>query len=200
MRYKKVTRVSRRYSPSPPRTARMSRTHVIEELRQSSPAPPSSPPPAPRAPTIIAPPSVRAETVVSRRTSRAPPTARAPSVRSTTRSHYVEVEEESASSVSSSDHDDVRSWTTAHTRKSSRSKTAAKAETEYSFHEREREVRREKVPSRPEFETYRYVNAPPDARRRSGSRTGNLDQSVSREEYRRVRERVVVDDDGRSRR
>jgi len=206
----------RRYSPSPPRVERVSRTRYIEERRPESISPPTTvaplPPPFPKPPTVSErppgppapppPPSFRSsthlettksETVKSRRTSRAP------SVRSATRTHYVEVEhdEETSSSSSSSSGPASKVPSKAashHTRKSSRSKAAtapppppptAPSVSEYSFHEREREFRRERgySGSRPmdEYETYRYIDAP-----RSKSRlSGNYDPRASRDSYRR---------------
>jgi hypothetical protein len=180
-RYKRVTRV-RRYEEPPPRVERSS--YYREERRAAEPVPTIiEPPPAP--PAIPPPPSAHSSTHITetRRTSRAP-TARAPSVRSTTRSHYVEVESEGTSSSSSSS-EDVRSQTT---RKTSKSTAPPPPASEYSVHEREHEVRRERGYSRPrgdEYETYRYVNAP--TRRSEEGRGG-------REGYRRERERIVIED------
>ena len=219
-RYKRVTRTrTRRYSPSPPRYERVSRTRYTEERRPSHY---SLPPPEPARslppPTVIVPPppSVHSappppETVRSRSrvTSRAPsvraPTERAPSHVSVTREHYVEVESDDTSPSSSSS-EDVRSKapsrapskavshaTSHHTRKTSRSvKPPPAPETVYSEHEREREIRRERRPSRPEFETYRYIDAPRDyGRSRAGS--GYHEPRESRDSVRRET-RVVVDD------
>lgn len=205
-RYKRVSRV-RRYSPppSPPRSARVSRTHYVEERRISAPAPlpPPTiimPPPAP--PSVAPPPSVR-ETVRSRsrHTSRAPsvraPSVRAPSVRapSVTRSHYVEVDEDTTSSSSSSS-EDVRSRATSHhSRKTSRSHKSAPPPpaSEYSIHEREREIRRSRGYSKPrnDFETYRYIEAPP------GRRSENYEPRESRDSVRRETRVVVEDGHGR---
>ncbi|KAK3113472.1 hypothetical protein LTR53_009216 [Teratosphaeriaceae sp. CCFEE 6253] len=173
-RVKRVSRV-RRYEESPPR--RVERSSYIREERRSV-APPASLPPPP------APPSIKPPTVYA-------PTARAPSVRSTTQSHYVEVEEDSTpSSASSSSSEDVRSRATSHhTRKT---KSVAPPRSEYSVHEREKEIRRYSKPREPEFETYRYVNAPPEAQGRG-----------SRDVVRRERERIVIEDgygSGRKRR
>ncbi|KAK1078287.1 hypothetical protein LTR48_008514, partial [Friedmanniomyces endolithicus] len=103
--------------------------------------------------------------------------ARAPSVRSTTRSHYVEVEEDEESSTESEESsEDVRSRAPSHrTRKTA--KSVAPPLSEYSVHEREKEIRRERIVPKPEFETYRYVNAPPE-----------------KENYRRERERITIED------
>jgi len=221
-RYKKVTRV-RRYSPppSPPRSIRYSRSAYIEERRppHHSLPPPSKPttvvePPPPPPPSLPPAPSVHSPTNVESIRSRR--TSRAPSVRTTARSHYVEVEPEpdDDSSSASSSSEDVRSRTTSHTRKSSHSKAptaVTSARSEYSVHEREREFRRERGYSRPrdEYETYRYVNAPPDARR-STSRAGTHDPRSGREtrvviqdgrpaDPRASRETRVVIEDGRIR-
>jgi len=220
-RYKRVTRTrTRRYSPSPPRYERVSRsTRYVEERRPSHHSiPPPAPAPSLPPPTIVEPPppSVHSpppppETVRSRSrvTSRAPsvraPTERAPSHVSVTREHYVEVESEADTSPSSSSSEDVRSKapsrapskapshaTSHHTRKTSRSVKAP--ETIYSEHEREREIRRERRASRPEYETYRYIDAPRDyghSKSRAGS--GNYEPSESRDSVRRET-RVVVDD------
>ncbi|TKA77602.1 hypothetical protein B0A55_03128 [Friedmanniomyces simplex] len=175
-RVKRVTRV-RRYSPPPPERLEQRTSYYHEERR-------APPPPAPPS-TVPPPPSThRAETVRSRRTSRAP------SVRSTTRSHYVEVENEdddspSSSPSSSSSSEDIRSRATSHqTRKTA--KSVAPPASEYSIHEREKEIRRERGYAKPreEFETYRYVNAPPGAAGAGGPKEG----------YRRERERIVIED------
>lgn len=222
-RYKRVSRV-RRYSPSPPpRVERIIRKSYIEERRPPSgyALPPPAPAPLPPPPEIIE-PSVRAETVRSRRTSRAPSvktetvrsksrdvSARAPSRVSVTQSHFVEVDEgdETSSSSSSSD---VRSKATSkatshHTRKTSRSTVKAPSTappaSEYSFHEREREIRRERRPSRPreEYETFRYVPAPPTDSGRSRSRAGSasIDPRASTGSYTPRREtRIHIEDEG----
>ncbi|KAK5113882.1 hypothetical protein LTR85_010415 [Meristemomyces frigidus] len=210
-RYKRVSRV-RRYSPSPPRVERITRRSYVEERRPSPTyaLPPPAPAPLPP-PTIIEPPppehSVRSETVRSRsrHTSRAP-SVRAPSRVSVTQSHYVEVDEDNSTSSSSSSSEDVRSRATSHhTRKTSRSAKApstAPPASEYSIHEREREVRRERRASRPpreEYETFRYVPAPPTDSGRSRSRagSGNFDPRASRESYAPRREtRVQIEDEG----
>ncbi|KAK5681588.1 hypothetical protein LTS10_006121 [Elasticomyces elasticus] len=164
---KRTTRV-RRYE-SPPRVQERSSYYHREEHNEPLPLPP-------------APSTYKAETVRSRRTSRAP-SVRAPSVRSTTRSHYVEVEDETSDSSESSE--DVRSRATSHrTRKSSRApKSVAPPASEYSIHEREKEIRRERLaPREPEYETYRYVNAPRDAR------------SSGNDVVRREKERITIED------
>ncbi|KAK4560913.1 hypothetical protein LTR86_004868 [Recurvomyces mirabilis] len=167
-RYKRVTRVRRYEDDPPPRVERSS--YYREEHRAPPPPAIVAPPPAPS--TYVA------ETVRSRRTSRAP-TARAPSV---TRSHYVEVDEEapsrSTSPSSASSVSDVRSRATSH-------RTRKPPASEYSIHEREREVRRERAVSRPreEYETYRYVNAPPERQSRD---------SYPRDP--RERERITIED------
>ncbi|OQO08837.1 hypothetical protein B0A48_05727 [Cryoendolithus antarcticus] len=182
-RVRRTSRVSRR-SPSPPRVTRI-RESIIEERRPSPErtvvAPPTLPP-SPRASTTL-----KSE----RRTSRAP------SVRNET--HFVEVEHESDSSSSS---DDVRSRTTSHTRKTSRSKTTAPV-SEYSLHERETRRERDYGSPKPEYETYRYVEAPKGGPARSRSRgqgTSFYDgPRASQDAYRR--ERVVTEDEyGRRRR
>ncbi|KXL48596.1 hypothetical protein M433DRAFT_148608 [Acidomyces richmondensis BFW] len=212
-RYKRVTRV-RRYSPSPPRVERVSRTRYVEERRPEYTRPRSAvaplPPPAPKLTTVPEPPpapvpppppslpssthleTTKSETVKSRRTSRAP------SVRSVSRTHYVEVEhdEETSSSSSSSSGPSSKVPSKAasnHTRRSSKSKATTAppppptppSASEYSFHEREREFRRERgySGSRPvdEYETYRYIDAPRSRSRLSGS----YDPRASRDSYRR---------------
>lgn len=190
---------------------RYSSSRVVEERKPSAAtlAPPADPPAAPPAPsmhtspppppTVPPPPSThhsntRLETSTS--VSRQP--SRTPSTRTGTRTHFVEVEHDadsgtSSSSSSTSSLDDLRSKTThktshtrntSHTNKSHRTSVSSSHKppaSEYSFHEREKEIRRERGYSRPrdQFETYRYVNAPPqpddgygppDSRRRSGSR------------------------------
>lgn len=92
------------------------------------------------------------------------------------------MEVEDGTSESSSSSEDVRSRAT--TRKSSRkAKSVAPPASEYSIHEREKEIRRERLsPPGPEYETYRYVNAPRDAR---GS---------DRDVVRRERERITIED------
>ena len=183
----RVTRVRsyRRRSPSPPRSVRYSRRSIVEERRPSP-----SPPPiiVPREPTVVA-PSPRASTTVKSETkvSRAP--SRAPSAR--TRSHYVEVDHDSDTSSSSSS-SDVRSRTTSHTRKTSRSKTTAPV-SEYSMHEKEYRRERDYRP-RNDFETYRYVEAPPS---NSGSRSRSRydDPRASRDGPRRETN-IVIDDNG----
>ena len=159
-RYKRVSRTSRRYSNSPPRAA----IERSSYYRRTEAAPP--PPPQPVPPTSIAPPPASTtippppQSVRSKRTSRAP---------STTRSHYVQVESETSSSSSSSS-EDVRSRATSH-----------KPRTEYSFHEREKEIRRERGYSRPrapEYETYRYVNAPREERSRGPRDSGGVEREI----------------------
>ena len=219
-RVKKVKRLST-YSPSPPRSARYSSPHIIEERRPSGyalPPPdlPSLPPPAPSVyPEPPAPPPApsthHSSTNVESRRSQSRTASRAPSVQTRTRSHFVEVQhddESSTSSSSSESSDDLRSRTThkttntettSRTRQTSKSQSTAPA-TEYSEHERE--FRRERTYSRPsDYETYRYVNAPFESRR-SISRRGEFDEPrASRGSFRRERERVVIEDDyGRQRR
>ena len=212
-RVREVRRV-RGYSTSPPRSARYSSTRIIEERRPSgynmtqpdpSPLPPPASsvyadlPPAPPAPPPAPGASYSSTRIEAKRSSRAP------SVQSRTRSHYVEVEHESdsSSSSSSSSSDGLRSRTTkphrtSNTHKSSKSQTAAPSE----YSEHEREIRRERRYSKPrgEYETYRYVNAPPDYGRSSSRRVDYGDPRASQSSY-RERERVVMDDEfGRRRR
>ncbi|EMC91402.1 hypothetical protein BAUCODRAFT_326863 [Baudoinia panamericana UAMH 10762] len=200
-RVKRVTRVQRYEEPPP----RMYERHYVEERRPANYAPP--PPRSERAPSTHPPPatstvapSTHVGTVRSRGTSRAT-SVRAP------RSHYVEVEDadETSSSSSSSVSEDVRSRATSHrTHKSSRTKATSVAPpaSEYSVHEREREIRRERGYSRPreEYETYRYVDAPPGSRR-SHSRvgSGSQDARASRDSYRRETKIVIEDDNSRRR-
>lgn len=196
----RVTRVRRvvRRSPSPPRTARYTRQSFVEERRPSyNPPPPPPPEPIPSPP---APPSVHETRIVKseRRSSRAPsrapslppPPSAAPTRRS--ESHFVEVDHESSSSSSSSSEEDVRSRTT---RKSSRSKTTAPA-SEYSIHEREYRRERGYSNPRPEYETYRYVEAPKDRSVSRGPRSSYHDGSrASRDNGFRRETRVVIEDD-----
>ena len=158
----------------------------------TSPPPPPSIPPPPRSHHSTA----KHDTLTS--VSRNP--SRAPSARTGTRTHFVEVEHDadsgtsSSSSSSQSSLDDLRSRTThktnhtrntSHTNKSHRTSVSSSHKppaSEYSIHEREKEIRRERGYSRPrdQYETYRYVNAPPlqpddgygppAGQRRSGSR------------------------------
>jgi len=163
----------------------------------AAPPPPSvhtSPPPPP---SIPPPPSthhsatkVETATHVSRQPSRAPSNRTAG-----TRTHFVEVEHDadsgtSSSSSSSTSLSDVRSRAThktnhtnhtrntSHTHRTSVSSSHRPPPSEYSIHERKKEIRRERAYSRPkdQYETYRYVNAPDDGygpmapQRRSGSR------------------------------
>jgi hypothetical protein len=174
-RVRRVKRVST-YS-TPPRSSYYTNTRVAEERQPSDygPPPPLSPPPVEEtyhreSHTEIrqseyppSPPSVH--TTTKTHTSRAP---------SQTRTHYVEVNHESESEDDSATSigDDIRSRTThktsktSNTHRSSRSRTTAPttAPSEYSIHEREKEIRRERGYSnsrpRPEYETYQYVNAP----------------------------------------
>ena len=186
----RTRRVIRR-SPSPPREIRYTRQSYVEERRPSPPSPPR-PEPEPQASMttirteqrteqrhVSRPPSVAPASVAP--PSVAPPASVAPSRSAPT--HFVEVEQDSSSSE-----DDVRSRTT---RKSSRSKSSrSKPRTEvpaseYSIHERE--YRRERgysnPPPKPEYETYRYVEAP---RNRSGSKSGYHEGSrASRDSFRR---------------
>lgn len=198
-RVRHVRRVIRR-SPSPPRRdVRITRQSIIEE-RKPSPPPPPPPQPEERSTTTIH----TEQRHVSRPPSAAPSKSRPPSAAPSrsTQTHFVEVDHDSSSSSSSSSEEDVRSRTT---RKSSRSKSSrAKSRTEppaseYSVHERE--YRRERgyssPPPKPEWETYRYVEAP---KNRSGSRSGYYEgPRASRDSFRR--ERMVIEDDyGRRRR
>ena len=188
----RTRRVVRR-SPSPPRQIRITRQSFVEERRPSPPSPPR-PEPEPQAsmttirteqrtershvsrPPSVAPPSVAPPSVAP-----PPPASVAPSRSAPT--HFVEVEQDSSSSE-----EDVRSRTT---RKSSRSKSSRSKPgtevpaSEYSMHEHE--YRRERgysnPPRKPEYETYRYVEAP---RNRSGSKSGYHEGSrVSRDSFRR---------------
>lgn len=201
-------RVSRQYEPrhSDRRYDRYSSTRVVEERKPSTVVlpPPADPPAAPPAPSVhtspppppVVPPppsthhsNTRLETATS--VSRNP--SRAPSTRTGARTHFVEVEHDedsgSSSSSSSSSRDDLRSRTThktnhtrgtSHTHRTSVSSSHRPPASEYSLHEREKEVRRERAYSRPrdQYETYRYVNAPqpddgygpPSGQRRSGGR------------------------------
>lgn len=183
-RVRHVRRVVRRSPSPPPRDVRITRQSIIEERKPSPPPPP---------------PEQRTSTTVhteQRHVSR-PPSSAAPS--RSTQTNFVEVDHDSSSSSSE---DDVRSRTT---RKSSRSKSSRampKTEppaSEYSVHERE--YRRERgyssPPPKPEWETYRYVEAP---KNRSGSRSGYYEgPRASRDSFRR--ERMVIEDDyGRRRR
>lgn len=173
----RTRRVIRRSPSPPPREVRITRQSFVEERRPSPPPPPPpQPEPEPRASTVIR----TEERTEQRRVSR-PPSSVAPS--RSTQTHFVEVDHDSSSSV-----DDVQSRTT---RKSSRSKSSrSKPRTEvpaseYSMHERE--YRRERgysnPPHKPEYETYRYVEAP---KNRSGSRSGYHEGSrVSRDSFRR---------------
>jgi hypothetical protein len=171
----RTRRVVRR-SPSPPREVRVTRQSFVEERRPSPPSPTRpEPEPEPRVSTTI-----RTEQRTEQRRVSRPPSV-APSRSAPT--HFVEVDHDSSSSE-----EDVRSRTT---RKSSRSKSSrSKPRTdppasEYSIHERE--VRRERgysnPPPKPEYGTYRYVEAP---KNRSGSRSGYHEGSrVSRDSFRR---------------
>lgn len=176
----RTRRVVRR-SPSPPRReVRITRQSFVEERRPSPPSPPR-PEPEPAVSTTIR----TEQTRVSRPPSVVP--SAAPS-RSAPPTHFVEVDHDSSSSE-----EDVRSRTTW---KSSRSKSSvSKPRTEapaseapaseYSIHERE--IRRERGYShprpKPEYETYRYVEAP---KNRSGSRSGYHEgPRASRDSFRR---------------
>lgn len=168
-RYKRVSR-TRRYSPSPPRHTERTYRRSYVPPPQPAPLPPpvvvEPPPPQP----MPAPPPPQSVRPSSRHTSRAP-SVRAPSRHSVTRSHYVEVENGSDTSSSSSSSSDHRSRATSHrTRKTARSSKPPPPASEYSMHEREREVRRSRGYSRPrdEYETYRYVDAPRQYGRSSG--------------------------------
>jgi hypothetical protein len=195
-RVTRVRRVSRRYS-SPPREIRTTRQSYVEERRPSPPQPPPpppalpTPPPAiPTPPPAMPPPPQSVAPPAPVPLPPPPPSVKAPSVAPSRgpQGHFVEVEH-----YSSSDEEDVRSRTT---RKSSRSKSsrskprseAPPPASEYSFHEREREFRRERGYSNPppkqEYETYRYVEAP---KIRSGSRGGGYHEGprASRDSFRR---------------
>lgn len=192
----RVTRVRRvvRRSPSPPRTARYTRQSYVEERRPSyNPPPPPEPIPSP--PSVHETRTVKSERRSSRAPSRAPSLPPPPSAAPTRRSesHFVEVDHESSSSSSSSSSDeDVRSRTT---RKSSRSKTTAPA-SEYSMHEREYRRERGYSSPRPEYETYRYVEAPKDRSISRGPRGSYHDGSrASRDGGFRRETRVVIEDD-----
>lgn len=173
----RTRRVVRR-SPSPPREVRITRQRqsFVEERRPSPPSPPR-PEPEPRASTIIQ----TEQRTEQRRVSRPPSVA--PSRSAPT--HFVEVEQDSSSSE-----EDVRSRTTRKSSRSKRSRSKPRTEvpaSEYSIHEREREIRRERgysnPPPKPEYETYRYVEAP---KNRSGSKSGYHEGSrVSRDSFRR---------------
>lgn len=198
----RTVRKSRTYTPSPPR--RYSSTRIFEERRPPPPSVHLEPPPT--LPDSPPPPSAHhsVSRVASRRTSRAP---------SVHRSHYVEVEHDtsSSSSSSSSSSDDVRSRTThktakthksSHTHRSSKSKATATAPppapaSEYSIHEKE--LKRERAYSRPkeEYETYRYVNAPPDVSRSRSRRDYHDDPRASRGSYARDTRIMIEDDYGR---
>lgn len=135
-----------------------------------------------KAPTAV--PS-KAPTPVPSKASSLPPASkvpsRAPSKAPSRQSHYVEVNEESDTESDSSAEDDVRSHAThktsktvktSKTEKSSHSHKSASPPTskvwaplsEFSLHEREREIRRYRGPSHSgpgnEFATYQYVEAP----------------------------------------
>jgi hypothetical protein len=207
-RVTRVRRVSRRYS-SPPREIRYTRQSYVEERRPSPPMPPPAiptpPPPPPPAPPSLPPPPVEmppapAPLPPPPPKSLPPPSVKAPSVKAPSVKApsvapsrgipppaFVEVEHYSDSS---SDQEDLRSRTT---RKSSKSKSvhskprseAPPPASEYSFHEREREYRRERGYSQPkqEYETYRYVEAP---KTRSGSRGYHEGPRASRDSFRRT--------------
>lgn len=165
---RQVRRVREFSPPPPPLTRRVSRTTII---RESAPSPPRTEIRQPSRPPSIAP-------------SHAPTRA----------SHrYVQVDHEaSSSSSSSSSEEDVRSQVTRKTTKSHHSRAPSvpvppsvrsAPRTEYSMHENEREFRREvSRPRGPDYETYRYVNAPPSERPRSEFR----DSRLSGEELRRI--------------
>jgi hypothetical protein len=174
----RTRRVIRRSpSPPPPREVRITRQSFVEERRPSPPSPPR-PEPAPPASTTI-----RTEQRTEQRRVSRPPSV-APSRSAPT--HFVEVDHDSSSSE-----EDVRSRTT---RKSSRSKSSrSKPRTEppaseapvseYSIHERETRRERGYSAPKPEYETYRYVEAP---KNRSGSRSRYHEGSrVSRDSFRR---------------
>ena len=218
VRVKQVRRIRRSYSPEPVRTARYSKTRIVEERRPSSyniPPPDSIPlpPPPPSAyhsstkietKRTSRPASARQSTVVvetERPQSRH--TSRAPSGRSPTQASYVEVTQapESSSSSSTSSRGDVRSQSTrrtsnthksATTRKSSVSKSTAPV-SEYSEHEKE--FRRERTYSsgrpRDEYQTYQYVPAPPDLSRRNDYD----DRRASRGSYGNRSSRLLIEDE-----
>ena len=189
-RVRTYKRSSRRYS-SPPRYydreptrsqydrgyARYSSSRVVEERKPSaSVLPPPVEPPAPLPPPAPSshsspPPPPSAHHTTHRSASRH--TSRAPSAHTATRTHYVEVEHDDALSdtSSASSHNDVRSRAThktARTHKTHRTSASSHRPppSDYmSVHEREKETRRERAyskPRGPEYETFRYVNAPPD--------------------------------------
>lgn len=166
-------RRDRTYSSDRPRSARYSSTRIIEERRPSGYTLPPPGPPAPLPPPArnahFSSTDIEVKQSQSRRSFSRPPsvhqsttavetkrTSRAPSVRSRTRTHYVEVDHDtSSSSSSSSSSDDLRSRTThktsntrksGTTHKSSKTRTTAPA-SEYSIHEKE--IRRERTYARP---------------------------------------------------
>ncbi|KAK3053101.1 hypothetical protein LTR09_005727 [Extremus antarcticus] len=184
---------TRHYSQSPPRASYVSKTRVVEERKRSSYDAPAPPPP---------PPAQSTHTSVSRTETRRSEAPSPPQLHDVTvietrtpRADYVEVHHDDSSDASVSSSDDVRSRTkhktsrTSHTQKSSKSRTAAPA-SEYSIHEKEQEIRRERAESRPrgEYETYQYVNAPPNAgRSREGRESrGYYDPRASSGSHRRV--------------
>jgi hypothetical protein len=168
----RTRRVIRRSPSPPPREVRITRQSFVEERR---PSPPSPPRPEPEPPVST---TIRTEQRTEQRRVSRPPSV-APSRSAPT--HFVEVDHDSSSSE-----EDVRSRTT---RKSSRSKSSrSKPRTEapaseYSIHERETRRERGYSAPKPEYETYRYVEAP---KNRSGSRSGYHEGSrVSRDSFRR---------------
>jgi hypothetical protein len=168
----RTRRVIRRSPSPPPREVRITRQSYVEERR---PSPPSPPRPEPEPPVST---TIRTEQRIEQRRVSPPPSV-APSRSAPT--HFVEVDHDSSSSE-----EDVRSRTT---RKSSRSKSSrSKPRTEapvseYSMHERETRRERDYSAPKPEYETYRYVEAP---KNRSGSRSGYHEGSrVSRDSFRR---------------
>ncbi|KAF1824552.1 uncharacterized protein K489DRAFT_378983 [Dissoconium aciculare CBS 342.82] len=183
-RVKEVRRVIRDYPslPPPPRISEtMSRTTIIEQRRPPSPSRTEV-----RAPSVRAPPSVAATRASQR---------------------YVQVEVEAESDrVSVSSSDEVLSQTTRrsegassrathqslHTRVSSHPRApsvpappSVRPRSEYSVHEREREITRE-YPPRPEYETYRYVDAPQSRVSREHRRSVAGDPRMSDESYRQL--------------
>ena len=99
--------------------------------------------------------------------------------------------------------DDVRSRSThktSHTHKSSHThRSSLPPASEYSMHEREREIRRFSRPNS-EWETYRYVEPPRSHSRSLSRRSGYDDPYNTRDDYRKLRERIVIADvEGRAR-
>ena len=149
-------RSARRYSPSPPHELQYSRTRVVEDYTTQPPAVIVEQPDPPRRVT-----STRAR-----------------------RTYQVEVEPStSSSSSSSSGHRTHRTSTTAAKRYSAKT-SASRPLSEYSVHEREREIRRERSSSRPrqdQYATYQYVDAPRRSERGEGSRRSEGGERYSRD-------------------